>query len=297
MKRALFTLVFSTVLLSCTKDSPSEKGPEDSQDLMETITSAAVAFAYEEAELQDFFADPGTAYVRGFFRFPETLKEDVVFGLDIEWFEGVETPIHFEGADWMALAGLSRNGILWIPLGSPENLEGVPTNTDLWEIFDLQYEIQPDTWYEMTVIADFSLREFRSVRLKGPDVDITQDLSGYPLEYPNYIPFDKPSLTYYAFALRSKEFAPENPSGTDVYFDDMEIGIEVNGTLVPLAQNGFEGQARIQDIPLQLPVIPLDNVQQHFWYFENEDAKVSLVDQEGRNGSRALRCDADLLRR
>ena len=77
----------------------------------------------------------------------------------------------------------------------------------------------------------------------------------------------------------------------------MEIGIEVNGTLVPLAQNGFEGQARIQDIPLQLPVIPLDNVQQHFWYFENEDAKVTLVDQEGRNGSRALRCDADLLRR
>jgi len=261
---------------------------------MELINSAAVAFAYNGSELDSFLQNPDKAYVSGYFYFESDLADDVIFGLDIEWFEGVDNPINFLGADWMALAGFQRNGILWFPIGSPENLTGTPTNTDRWEIRDIGQELSPNIWYKMTIEANFGAREFISLKLEGNGMNIEIDITGFQLEYPNYIPFDKPALTYYTFALRSQEFSPENQGGSKVYFDDIEIGIKsVSGNTI-LFNNSFENQTQIQEIPFVLPVSPISSIAENFWYFENDDAKINITNTISRTGLKSIECNADL---
>ena len=286
--RPLIYLLLAVFLLACSKDQDPET------ESLDFITSAAVAFAYDGPELGTFFQNPDRAYVSGYLFFEPDLAEDIIFGLDIEWFEGVENPIHFEGADWMALAGFQRNGIFWFRRGSPENLTGTPTIEERWEIRDIGQELAPNTWYRMTTVADFGKREFVSVTLTGGDIDIEIDLTGFPLDYPNYIPFDKPSLTYYTFALRSREFAEGNPGVTEVYFDDLEIGLLSPTSSSVVFSNGFESQNQIGEIPLELPVSPMDMITENFWYFENDKAKVTITEIYPRTGQKSMRCDADL---
>ena len=286
--RNTFIVIFFVILsLSCSED-------QEAVVLMDEITSATVAFAFNGDELDSFFGNPTEASVSGYFYFEESLADDVIFGLDIEWLEGMNSPINFEGADWMALAGFNRKGILWFPIGSPENRDGVPTDTDLWEIRDIGTELSPNTWYRLTIRANFESREFVSVQLTGGDIDFEIDISGFPLEYPNFIPFDEPSLTFYTFALRSREFSPDNSGDTRVYFDDLEGRISTASGDVMIFENGFEGQNTIGQIPVSLPISPMSEVQEDFWYFENEDAKIALTSRIKRSGEQAMECDASL---
>ena len=89
--------------------------------LIEQINSAAVAFSYSAEPLSAFFQNPDRAYVSGYFYFEEEMAEDIIFGLDLEWTEGTENPVHFPGTGWMSLAGVSCSGIQYFPVGSPEN--------------------------------------------------------------------------------------------------------------------------------------------------------------------------------
>ncbi len=290
MRVAIFLIILGVLSISCSND-------EEAVALMDEITSATVAFAFNGPELDNFFADPTEASVSGYFYFEDTLADDVIFGLDIEWLEGMNNPVNFEGADWMALAGFNRKGILWFPIGSPENRNGVPTDTDLWEIRDIGTELSPNTWYRLTIRADFRLREFHTVQLTGGGIDFEIDISGFPLEYPNYIPFDEPSLTFYTFAIRSREFSPDNSGETRVYFDDIEGRISTANGEVLIFENGFEGQNTIGQIPVSLPVSPMAEVEEDFWYFENEDAKIRLTSRFKRSGEQAMECDASLSQR
>jgi len=285
---------FFLFIQGCSENSTGDAEESPPQSLMETINSAGVAFSYTGELQQAFFNDPGRGYISGYFYFEDDLADDIIFGLDMEWMEGVENPVHFEGADWMSLAGFTREGILFFPIGSPENLEGVPTNTDTWEVRDIGTPLQPQTWYKMTIISDFGKREFESVQLQGGEIDTLIDISGFPLEYPNFIPFDKPSLTFYTFALRGREFAPENPGGYSVFFDDIEGGIWNENGFETTFSNGFESQTQIQDVPFTLPVSPLEDVLENVWYFENDDAKIRITDIHARTGAKSMECRADL---
>lgn len=288
-------IIVVTLLQGCTQ-TPSENGKiVQSENLLNAINSAGVAFSYSDDNQQDFFEKPDRGYVSGYFYFEEDLADDIIFGLDMEWLEGVDNPVNFEGGDWMSLAGFSRQGILLFPIGSPENLAGEPTNTEIWESCNLGKPLKPETWYKMTITSDFSVREFESVELQGGGLDTLIDLSGFPLEYPNFVPFDNPSLTFYTFALRSKEFAPKNNGGFSVFFDDIEGGIWINGDWEVVFSNGFESQNQILDIPFTLPVSPLAMVQENFWYFENEHAKINITDLKSRSGTNSMECQADLL--
>ena len=285
-----FISVFMAVVLlySCSDDD------DQPNELMSEINSATVSFAYENSVLKEFLLSPSEATISGYFYFEPELADDVIFGLDIEWLEGMNNPLNFEGADWMALAGFNRKGILWFPIGSPQNREGIPTNTDLWEIRDIGAELSPNTWYKMTIRADFAAREFVSIELEGGGIDFEIDISAYPLEYPNYIPFDEPSLTFYTFALRSQEFSPDNDGGTKVYFDDIQGTINTSAGEELIFEDGFENQQNIEVIPVALPVSPLSEVREYFWYYENENAKIRITDQISRTGQQAMECDADL---
>jgi hypothetical protein len=288
IRYALF-LSLLVCLAGCDKDSD-----KTAVSLADSILSAAVSFQFEGEPLQSFLQDPQQAYISGYFMFSDDLADDIIFGLDIEWFEGVDAPINFPGADWMGLAGISRDGILWYPTGLPENLSGTPSSFRNWQILDLELPLSPNVWYEMRITVDLSLREFVSVRLSGEGIERTIDLSGEPLDYPNYAPFDLPSLTSYAFAARSKEFSPANQGGTSVYFDDISVGIWDGSQWISIFENGFEDQSDILSIPVTLPVIPMNDILESTWYFENDQAKVFLQNQNPRTGNVSLECRADL---
>lgn len=195
----------------------------------------------------------------------------------------------------MALAGFDRTGRLWFPIGSPENLEGIPTATDNWIVRDFGMVLQPSTWYKMTITCDFETLEFVSVRLQGNGEDQELTLDGNPLEYPNYAPFDKATLTGYTFALRGKEFAPGNEGGYNVYFDDMEMGIQTSeNTFEVIFTDGFENQSTVEEIPIANIPIALDLIPENRWYLENEDAKLFIDNSIVRTGNNSLRCAADL---
>ncbi|MGD1891627.1 MAG: hypothetical protein ACFB15_13665 [Cyclobacteriaceae bacterium] len=52
----------------------------------------------------------------------------------------------------------------------------------------------------------------------------------------------------------------------------------------------------IQDIPFTLPISPLQDVTEDFWYYENGDAKVSITNSIQRGGTHSMRCNASLSR-
>lgn len=292
MKKILIISLF-TVFQACdSEDSMPEV------ELLESINSAVVAFEYQSDELKDFLIQPNKAYISGHFMFEEDLATDVIFGLDIEFLEGVDNPLNFEGADWMGLVGITREGLLWYPTGLPQNKDGVPTddNTD-WQVNQMDFIPKANTWYKIRTEVDFNNLTFVSFSVEGDEEDFFIDLAGEPLDYPNYIPFDKPSVTLYTFSLRSKEFAPDNASSAKVYFDDIEAGIWDGQNWHITFTNSFEEQNEILPLPIELPVIPLSNISEDTWYFENDQAKTSIVDKNARSGSFSLMCDADLAAR
>lgn len=288
----IILILLITTFFSCSED----KEITAPKEILNAITSSSIAFRYNSDALKNFFQNPTRAYVSGYFYFEPDLAEDIIFGLDIEWTEGVDNPIHFPGADWMSLAGFTRNGILRFPIGSPENINGIPTGTDLWEERNIGTAFQPNTWYKMTITANFELREFLAVRIEGNGIDLEENLEGIPLEYPNYIPLDKPSLTFYALALRAKELAPNNLGGTKVYFDDIEGGIFVDSDYEIVFPDGFENQDIIQNIPITLPISPLYEIKENYWYYENDEAKIIINSEIKRNGMNSLECNASLVK-
>ncbi|MBI4245283.1 MAG: hypothetical protein HY606_14430 [Planctomycetes bacterium] len=264
------------------------------QELLDSINSATVAFVYSNDKLQSFFQNPTRAYISGYFYFEDDLAADIIFGLDLEWMEGIDKPVHFSGADWMCLAGISRYGVLSFPTGSPEDVKGKSTSPEKWATKDLKINLQPKKWYKMRIEADFSKLEFISFSVQGNGINITENISGNRLTYPNYVPFDRPSLSFYTFALRSKEFSPMNDGNAKIYFDDIEGGIYNGSDYDIIFSNGFEDQTKISIVPVSLPVSPIQDISEKLWYHENEDAKIKITDVHCRSGSKSILCDADL---
>ena len=62
-----------------------------------------------------WLADPQQSRIEAQVRFAADLPADVVFGVDQELAEGVDDPIRFAGANWMALTGVDRDGRLVEP--------------------------------------------------------------------------------------------------------------------------------------------------------------------------------------
>ncbi len=268
------------------KDTPAQPTEREGR------LSAAVVFVHSPTPVQGFLAQPGRSYVEAWFNFPPDLAPDIWFGIDQELVEGVEQPRNFKGADWMGLIAVNRKGQLGIPVGSEQSQAGNPDDAGDWEVRDLHITLKPDTWYRMRGIVDFASLRFEAVELSGPSVDVREDLSDLLLSYPNYIPFDQPSMTYYVFALRTRKY--RQPGSTRVFFDDLQAGIEQNGEWLTVFADSFEGQAVATDIPVELPVSPLSIVSESLWYKEREEALLQFSHARQRSGNASLVCDATL---
>ena len=104
----IILLLVLVIPLGCSDNSSPEEESQNPVALRESIVSAGVAFAYQGEVLTNYLANPKRAAVSGYFWFEEDLGDDVIFGLDIEWLEGVNYPVLVSGGDWMCLAGVSR---------------------------------------------------------------------------------------------------------------------------------------------------------------------------------------------
>jgi hypothetical protein len=153
-------------------------------------------------------------------------------------------------------------------------------------LINLGAQLQPNNWYLLRVVADYSTRYFKSFTVVGPGINKTIDLSPYFLAYPNYLPIDNRAMTFYAGNARSANTA--NGSGAPlVYIDDVSGGtFWPNGTDHPLFSNGFESQSVVGPQPISGPPIPVGNYVQGKWYLERS-ASLFTIQQKpfARSGS------------
>lgn len=294
----LITVCVATLgaLAGCNTNDTDENQNQAKQ-LLDRINSASVTFIYKDPEVQNFLREPQEIWLTGHFLFEEDLAPDIIFGFKIGWLEGLERPINFSGANWTAQMGLNRSGLLSYPIGSNENLNGTPTPVEIknWQTKNLNLFLEPNTWYQVNITMNIGTRQFVRFQIIGPDINIKEDLINQQLNYPIYQPFDQSSLTISAFALRSKEFAPENIGTTKVYFDDFETIIQVNEQFnKQIFTTDFEQQQIIGPLPISLPIYALQSIQEQSWFLENADAKIAITSKYSRSGTQALECNASL---
>jgi hypothetical protein len=238
----------------------------------ESRLSSVVAFVSETPAAKHFLDQPGVGYVQAYFRFGPDFPDDVIVAIDQELLEGIDNPLYVSGGDWMAFAGVQRTGVVWVGAGSDRALKGTASRDRDWKIYDLKTPLEPDQWYRMRVEADFGARRFRSFTIDGPGLKQTLDLSAHLLDYPNYMPFNSPSMTYLVAAMRGRSMMKRQ--GTPVvYFDDVEGGIiDAEGKSQRVFYDNFEKQSELTAQPVSWPVIKLQSYQQGQWYFERGES-------------------------
>ncbi len=288
-KAQLFLVfIFIVTILGCSIDP---ENPDTQQ--CDERNSAIAVFVHSGDAVERFLDSPAKSYVQAWFSFPADLADDVYFGVDHEFYESMNDYSHFEGAAWMGYVAITRNGILGFPYGTQAQLDGEASGAEIWEVMDLGITLQPGTWYLIKCEADFGERTFLTFHIEGPGIDETVDISGYALDYPNYVPVEKRSLTYYVHAVRS---TPEPVPGTSgVYADDVEAGIETAEGWKIVFQDGFENQTAIADTPLKPPfIIDLESITEKYWYLENPNTLATIGTAYPRSGAYSCMCDASL---
>lgn len=234
--------------------------------------SAAVAIVSDGVVAQAFLQKPGPGYVQAYARFEADLPDDVLFGIDHEFIEGVGKPLWVSGGDWMSCVVIQRTGAVWVATGTAETMKGKPSGERSWKILDLGAKLQPNAWYLLRCEADFGARQFRRFSVKGPGVDKSFDLSGLSLDYPNMIPFSDRAMSYYVAAMRGRGMAKGSGKPV-VYFDDVEGGsIGPDGRDRKLFASGFEEGQPIGAQPVTSPVIKLNGYRQGRWYLERDES-------------------------
>lgn len=257
--------------------------------------SYVVAIVSDQPAAKKFLLEPGISFVEGYVRFNSDLPEDVFFGLDQEWVEGVRHPIHVKGGDWMAFVGIQRTGAIWARKGTDKTMGGEPSGNGAWHIASLGQALQPNTWYKIRHTADFSKREFVEFEIEGPGVHKKLDLRGIKVDYPNMIPFDDPCLTYYCGAFRGRSMM--KPGGPPVvYYDDIKGGIVgPDGKDNVLFASDFEEGSTILKQPITYPEIHRDKYQQGKWYFERDEALFRIIEVPfARSGKHVGEANASL---
>lgn len=251
--------------------------------------STAVALAYNAAEARSFLATPSIGYVQTYFSFPAGLRDDVGICLDQEMMDGVVNPTHgVVGGDWMGFVMLMRGGLLWVAQGTAATHAGTPSAERSWHVIQLPIaRMAANSWWKMRVTSDFAKREFVAFTLTGPGVSQTVDLRGLKLDYPNYMPFDGPTMGYYVGALRNAAWM--TTVGTPkVYFDFVEGGIVTPLGDLPLFADGFETIGTVRPMPALSIPIRRAAYGDGIWTKERPEAIVNVVCVNGTPGNRCV---------
>ncbi|MBS1994313.1 MAG: hypothetical protein JSS83_27565 [Cyanobacteria bacterium SZAS LIN-3] len=256
--------------------------------------NACVSLVSKGKEMEAFLAKPSISFVETYFRFEDSLKDDVIFGVDQESIEGVEHPVYIKGGDWMAIIGLQRTGAVWVACGTEATQKGIPSKDRTWKILTTGQAFQPGVWYHIKCYADYSTRHFRNLEIDGPGLKKSFDLSACTVDYPNYMPFDKRAMSYYAYSMRSRTMMKERGKPL-VYFDDLRGGVIEGGRECVVFQTDFENQSKIGEQPVTLPVIKLDNYTQGKLYLERPESRFRIeTSATAHSGTHVGVSDSDL---
>lgn len=227
--------------------------------------------------MEDFLKRPTVSFVETYFRFMPDLPEDVIFGIDQEFIEGVQAPKFIKGGDWMSFIGLQRSGAVWVASGTDETMKGQASKDRAWKILSLGENLKSNTWYRLRCYCDYDKRHFQRLEIEGEGLKKTLPLNQYKLDYPNFMPFDRGALSYYVYAMRGRSMIKSDEGGKPyVYFDDVTGGIEKDGKAINLFETSFENQRTVENQPLSGPPIKVDNYQQGLIYLERPESRFKI---------------------
>ncbi len=263
--------LFNTLLFVHTIDTPAlDPAQRDSR------LSALVALVSQGNTLQSWLANPNLSVIESKVRFLPSLPNDVIFGLDQEWIEGVSRPIHFAGGDWMAFMGVQRTGVVWIAVGNESTMNGIPSNERTFRYYATGKPLSPNKWYTFRTIADFGKREWVAATIEGDDINVTFDLRGLYLDFPNIIPMSDRAMTYYVAAIRAR-WLMDGDGPPLVYFDDTQAAvIPAFGPWTGVFRSDFERSEPLTLPDLTYPIWDINKFKQGFWYLERPEALVSI---------------------
>ncbi|MCB9757964.1 MAG: hypothetical protein H6753_06055 [Candidatus Omnitrophica bacterium] len=269
-----------------------------------------VIFEKESKLTQEFLDNPNYSFVETYVYFKDTLSESTIFGIDQEFFEGLDNPIHFKGADWMGLVGLQRSGRIWIAAGHPAGFDGTPSKERNWKFAQLPQALKPNTWYRLHSVVDYNNRKFVNFTIEGPGIHETLDLSAYILDYPNYLPFDKRALTYLTWTMDGRSIGGQPKKDSAVYFDDLRYGFckeissdapEPHYPEITLYKDDFENISKeFAKQPIEMSDwvngrLSLAKYQRRKWYLERDVARVRIIQADfARSGIHVVESDATL---
>lgn len=288
-------------------DTPAESLLSETSHSVESVRdhtelpgrlSSTVSFIYSGPQISKWLQSPERAFIEAWVYFEEDLSDTTIFGIDMEFLEGSVDPIRFDGADWMALVGLQRNGTVWVAGGLPEALEGNPSSDRTWQFKELGTSLSPNTWYKLRTEADFEKLEFISFSVSGPGVDKTIDLSGVQLDYPNKMSFTGRSLTHYVWTIDGTAIGGSKDRSSSAYFDDISYGVYIDGSPVTLHTDDVESFSEsFDELPLKFDggKIVLDNFDESIWYQERGEALTRPIKKGfARSGNTVIEADAEV---
>lgn len=305
MKKILILGILFFIFLAVVSDNKSDTADSGGKDYKEVKSrlSSTVSFTYSESRIAKWLQSPNLAFVETYVYFEDDLNESTIFGLDMELLEGMKNPIRFEGADWMALVGLQRNGTVWVAAGTDKTRSGKPSSDRDWQFKQLGSELKSNTWYRLKTIANFDTLEFVSFTVTGPDINITIDLSGIQLDYPNKMPFDGRALTHYVWTIDGTSIGGSKDKSSSAYFDDISYGIiDSNGAEVVLHTDNIESTGtEFPELNIQFDKIDVGQVMllsafdEKKWYQERDEALTRPITKPfARSGNKVIEADAEV---
>jgi hypothetical protein len=313
-KWILIGLVVFFLLAAMTSDQSTPASPSsESADSADTSTeeinyenydevagrlSAAVSFEYSDSRVAAWLENPGRAFIESYVYFEEDLSDTTIMGIDMELLEGTDNPIRFEGADWMAAAGVQRTGTVWIAGGRPSALAGEASSERDWQFRQLGTSLQPNTWYKLRTVANFDTLQFESFTVEGPGVSRTFDISDIQLDYPNYMPFDGRSLTHYVWTIDGTAIGGSKNRSSSAYFDDISYGIYRDGREITIHTDTVERfGTSFSELPLKMSwgTILLEGFEERVWYQERDEALTRPIEKTfARSGGKVIEADAEV---
>jgi hypothetical protein len=100
-----------------------------------SVAAFAGALSGGDAQAQETSRlSAAASYIDAYVRFPPQTGDDVIFGIDQEFDDGVTRPAYIKGGDWMGLVGLQRSGSVWVAKGTADTMNGKPSKARTWEI-------------------------------------------------------------------------------------------------------------------------------------------------------------------
>jgi hypothetical protein len=250
------------------------------------VFSGAVAF---DADLPT--TTSGIGWLQTTFAFHEDVTDDVLICSDFEWLEGTNSYVNYAWADWMALAGVTRDGTFRIAVGSDRTDSGITSTDDnrLYVDYDVGKRLLPNTVYTMTTVVDFASQQWGSVTLTGAtgadEISWTQDLSSHKLDFPNLAPYDESRMIYIPGLIKREDWernagvAPGDITANSSlgYFYSMIGGVYNDPSFDVLFSKDFTVQTVISDQPTQSG-LPWDaSIIGTDWYKERSSSALAII--------------------